>query len=499
MGISGSDFYQRCQADRQSIVPRTPARQLIFRYRFRPKRWVRKFYYHGVKRMNTSLLPRLKISQNGRFIVTEHGEPFFWLGDTAWELFHRLTHEEAEFYFTNRQEKRFNLIQVVALAEEDGLNTLNRYGDRPLHENDPARPNDAYFRLVDEYIDMAARHDLYVGLLPTWGDKIMPMWGVGPVVFTPENAYLYGLWLGKRYSSQTNIVWIMGGDRPIAHEGKDYLPVWREMARGIREGVDAPLVMSYHAMGGHSSSEWLHNEPWLDVNMMQSGHGAGHDVPVWEMIASDYRRSPAKPVLDGEPNYEDHPVSPWPKWDPANGYYRDHDVRKQIYRSVFAGACGVTYGHHSVWQMYEDGRKPINHPDRTWREALDRPAASQVRHLVSLMESRPYLSRIPDQGLIAGAAGEGGLHIQATRDENGLYALIYFPEPISAELRIDALSGPSIAASWYDPRTGVYTPSRIIPVTEKIVSFTPPQDGPDWVLVLDSIHSENNQPRQLLR
>jgi hypothetical protein len=34
-------------------------------------------------------LPKLKISENKRFLVTESGEPFFYLGDTAWELFHR--------------------------------------------------------------------------------------------------------------------------------------------------------------------------------------------------------------------------------------------------------------------------------------------------------------------------------------------------------------------------------------------------------------------------
>jgi uncharacterized protein DUF4038 len=36
-------------------------------------------------------LPRLKVSDNKRFLVQEDGKPFFYLGDTAWELFHRLT------------------------------------------------------------------------------------------------------------------------------------------------------------------------------------------------------------------------------------------------------------------------------------------------------------------------------------------------------------------------------------------------------------------------
>ena len=46
--------------------------------------------------------PRLKVSDNHHFLVTENGTPFFWLGDTAWEIFHRLTREDAERYLENR-------------------------------------------------------------------------------------------------------------------------------------------------------------------------------------------------------------------------------------------------------------------------------------------------------------------------------------------------------------------------------------------------------------
>lgn len=128
------------------------------------------------------------------------------------------------------------------------------------------------------------------------------------------------------------------------------------------------------------------------MNMIQSGHGGGHDVPTWAMITRDYQLSPAKPVIDAEPNYEDHPINPWPKYDPRNGYYRAYDVRKQLYRSVFAGACGVTYGHHSVWQFYSPREEKINYADRYWTNALDRPAAYQAGYLKKLIESRPYLA-----------------------------------------------------------------------------------------------------------
>src|SRR5688572_21040001 len=114
---------------------------------------------------------QLRVSENQRYLQTADGKPFFWLGDTAWELFHRLTREEAERYLQNRAERRFTIVQAVALAELDGLNTPNAYGERPLIDNDPTRPNDAYFAHVDWIVARANALGMYVGLLPTWGDK----------------------------------------------------------------------------------------------------------------------------------------------------------------------------------------------------------------------------------------------------------------------------------------------------------------------------------------
>ena len=114
------------------------------------------------------------------------------MGDTAWELFHRLTEEEIDWYLENRREKGFNVIQAVILAELDGLNTPDRNGNRPLVNNDPAQPDEAYFNWVDRIINKAAAKGLYMGLLPTWGDKVDKQWGIGPVIFNERN--IAGLW-----------------------------------------------------------------------------------------------------------------------------------------------------------------------------------------------------------------------------------------------------------------------------------------------------------------
>ena len=131
-------------------------------------------------------LPALKVSADRRSLVTADDRPFFWLGDTAWELFHRLDREQADHYLRRRAAQRFTVIQAVVLAELDGLHTPNAYGHLPLLDDDPTRPVEAYFAHVDWVIARANALGMYVGLLPTWGDKWNRKWGVGPEIFTPE-------------------------------------------------------------------------------------------------------------------------------------------------------------------------------------------------------------------------------------------------------------------------------------------------------------------------
>src|SRR5690349_15248581 len=222
---------------------------------------------------------KIVTAPDGHHLQYEDGTPFFWLGDTAWELFHRLTREEIKFYLDNRKAKGFNVIQAVVLAEFDGLKKPNRDGQVPLVNLDPTQPNEKYFKLVDDVMNMAFERGLIIGLLPTWGDKVTKLWGEGPVIFNEGNALTYGKFLGTRYKKYSNIVWILGGDRPPIADSVDYRPIWRAMAKGIESTYGSKAFITYHISGGsNSTSKFLHEEKWLDMNMMQSSHGSGHDV-----------------------------------------------------------------------------------------------------------------------------------------------------------------------------------------------------------------------------
>jgi hypothetical protein len=276
----------------------------------------------------------------------------------------------------------------------------------------------------------------------------------------------------------------MGGDRPEKDDaGRDYAPVVRAMAAGIRAGVGGPVLMSYHPAGRRGSAEVFHQDAWLDVNMWQSGHRS-QDMPNWTMIAADRARTPAKPVLDGEPCYEDHPINPWPVWTPEKGYFRDYDVRKAAYRSVFAGACGVTYGHHSIWQYYDPARRaPVNHPWCSWQDALDRPGAFQVGYLRRLVEAYPFGAALPDDEIFLSPIGEGPERACALRGADGSFLLVYLPTARAVRLNLARLGRACLRASWFDPRTAQTRPIGEL-AAQPDMQFTPPAEGPDWVLVV---------------
>ncbi|NND05537.1 MAG: DUF4038 domain-containing protein [Saprospiraceae bacterium] len=428
---------------------------------------------------------KIQVSENQRYLVTEDGKPFFWMGDTAWELFHRCDRKEVDMYLQKRAAQGFNVIHAVALAEIDGLNDPNPYGHTPLLNNDPTTPDDRYFTHVDYVIDKADELGLYIALLPTWGDKLnKKSWGMGPEVFNVDNAKIFGRWIGERYRDRDNIIWIIGGDRNPRENSQDVV-VWREMASGVvaAHAGNENVLMSYHPQpkeaGG--SSTWFHQDEWLDFNMHQTGHCANKGT--YKHIRHDCALSPTKPVLDGEPLYEDHPNCFNAK---ELGHSIPEDIRRIMYWNVFAGACGQSYGCHAVWQMFKEGREGINLPLRPWPVALDLPMANQVKHLKNLMLSRPYLTRIPDQSMILIAQEENEDYVIATRDQSGRFAMIYFPTGKLVALDLSMLQGDELDAWWYDPRTGAAFTSEVLSTGEKVVVSPPSQGiGNDWVLVLD--------------
>ncbi len=436
-------------------------------------------------------LPKLKVSENKRSLVTADGKPFFYLGDTAWEIFHRLDRAEADKYLAKRAKQGFNVIQAVAIAEFDGHTVPNAYGHLPFTDLDPTKPSvkegaeNDYWDHVDTVVDQANSRGMYVGFLPTWGRFWHFKERDGKILFNNESAFVYGEWLGKRYKDK-GIIWILGGDRSVdTDEQKEIL---RAMAKGLKKGDGGNHLMTFHPNGGAGSSKYFPDEDWLDFHMRQNGH-AVEFTGRYDQTKKDYDLKPTKPVLDGEPVYEGHPIAFNAK---QFGHTLAADIRRPLYWDLFQGACGHTYGHHSIWQFYSKKFPGVNDPLNDWTAAIDDPGANQMIHGRKLMESRPMLTRIPDDSLIAAdrvatsVPGAGRYRFVATRDSKGTYAFVYAPISRAFSVKMDAIQGDSVAASWFNPRSGESTAIGAFPNTGTR-EFQPPDKGEqlDWILILD--------------
>jgi hypothetical protein len=417
---------------------------------------------------------QLKVSPNGRHFVDLHGKPFFYLGDTCWLLFQRLTREEVDEYLKDRAGKGFTVIQAYVLRglgkkHPDGNSSI--FDAPPLVDRDPTRPNEEFFKNVDYVIDRANELGLVMGLVTakSWHVNEHP-----EKVFDEKNAHAFGRFLGARYKDNA-VIWYPGGDSP---PGKDEA-VWVAMARGLDDGSGGRHLVSYHGQGQTSSSDWFHKADWLDFNSIQSGHGWA--APTYRRVGRDYALSPAKPTLDMEPSYENHPTgAKTPRID-------SHQVRKGAYWAMLSGAAGHGYGALDLFWFYKDADGPFpQNGFPHWRTALAYEGSRQVGLMRRLFELRPWEKLVPDPALIASGQGEGEALVLAARAEDGSFAVAYLPRGGTIGVRMEKLSGKRAKARWFDPRDGAWRDLEDSPTTG-VREFTTPSKGDreDWVLVLD--------------
>ncbi len=450
---------------------------------------------------------RLRVSANHRYLEHEDGKPFFYLGDTAWELFHRLNREEATHYLANRAQKDFTVIQAVILSEVGDLKTPNAYGDLPLIDRDPTRPNEAYFRQVDFVVNKAGELGLFIGMLPTWGRY----WATGSSIFTPATAREYGRFIGRRYRDKA-LIWILGGDHSVAdHQERMIVD---SMAAGLKEGDGGTHLITFHPIGPGDSSFKLNDAPWLDFNMFQSSHAA-RDLDNGLYVEHDYALTPRKPTMDGENRYECIPVAFYFGGMTRIDRFDDADVRQAAYWSLLAGACGYTYGNNNIWQMFDPARakeeSKAERPPRStqqrvaenpwlgarggllgadipWYDALDHPGAFDMTHVRRLFESLPFTRLVPDQSMIMDGPMTGGAKIRAAKSSDGSFAIIYSPFGEAFTVNKHVIQARRLKEVWFDPRYGVsyeiheadaWGFQRYKPVTSG--------RGNDWILLLEDV------------
>ncbi len=397
---------------------------------------------------------KLIVSEEGRYLKHENGTPFFWLGETGWLLPERLDRDEAEYYLEQCKLRGYNVVQVQTMNNVPSMNVYGQYSliDGFNFKDINRKGVYGYWDHMDYIIKTAEKKGIYIGMVCIWGSP------VSRGEMSVKDAQAYGKFLAERYKDNPNIIWFIGGDI----RGDVKTAEWEALANAIRS-VDKNHLMTFHPRGRTTSAEWFNNAEWLDFNMFQSGHrrygqrwGDG-DYPIeenteednWRFVERSFSKTPLKPVIDGEPIYEDIPQG---LHDPDETRWNDNDVRRYAYWSVFAGSFGHTYGHNSIMQFIRPGVGAAYGAKKAWYDALEDPGFNQMQHLKNLMLTFPFFERIPDQDVIAGKNGERYDRAIATRGNDYLLVYNYTGRPM--EIDLTKISGAKKNVWWYSAKSG---------------------------------------------
>lgn len=412
-----------------------------------------------------------KISSDGRTFLDGRGNPFFWLGDTAWSLFTNCSLEEAKAYLENRARKGFTVIQCVLTWIERPDWSPNRIapnyqGEYPWLDGNPARPNPVFFEGVDSVVRCAEALGLTLAILPAWGSVVTDL-----KLLTSENAMSYGAYLGQRYKNCPNLIWIIGGDcLPHGFEA-----VFDALGEGLRRGDGGAHLITFHPCHLHSSSQYFNGRSWYDFHLMQTWTD-WHKV--YEAVSSDLMVTPARPVVLGEGAYEDGPEYP-------RGPITPIVVRRQAWWAFMAGGF-FTYGHNGVWR----GGPGLS-------ESLDSPGAGQMGIFKQVVTALPWWQRLPDQSMIEAGISNNETLNSAIRSQDGRWGMIYLSGRCHVLVRLEKLIDQKARATWVNPATGekqnggeyaTYTMPGFRQVRTSLYQwFTTPDHWEDAVLLLEGI------------
>jgi hypothetical protein len=426
------------------------------------------------------------VSSDKRYLVDGAGKPWLAAGDAPQCITTRLSTADMDAYFSMRAAQGFNAAWVNLLcntytggsangATYDGIMPFT--GTTGDGKADITKPNASFFARVDACVSAAAAHGIVLFLDPIeTGGFLDTIRSNGMTA-----GRTYGRFLGSRYASSPNIVWMSGNDfRAWQSTSDDGLVL--EIALGIKDmdtrhlqtvELDYPTYMS-----SLDDAMWV---PHIDLNLTYTYY------PTYAQLYVDYNRSNHLPNIMIEGNYEAENMQ--------NGTHltNAHDIRSMYYWSNLAGATGSFYGNH--WEVFQMD-------NATWKTnfAGDK-GAPQMAYVKSLFEARAWWKLVPDQNHTVVTSGYGtfadtgnaqdNTYATTARVADGTLVMTYIPTARSVVVDMTKLAA-AATARWYDPTTGTFTAIAGSPIANTGThTFAPPSGNHadsynDWVLVLET-------------
>ncbi len=438
--------------------------------------------YSSVASATTGSLLPLKASSNNRYLVGQNGTPFLIMGDAPQSLVGNVSPSDMATYMADRERLGFNSLWVNLLCANytycnsngttyDGVTPFTS-GSSPS-DYDLSTPNTAYFSRVDSMVNLALTYNLVVFLDPI---------ETGGWLVTLENngsakAYNYGVYIGNRYKTFANIVWLHGNDFQSWSSSSTDNNLVKQVMAGIAS-VDSNHLQTIEL--NYNSSYSSQDSALGSVLTLDSAYTY---YETYDMVLQSYNSSPTIPTYLVESNYEyENNTGALP------GSAGPYVLREQAYWTMLSGGAGQLYGNHYT-VTFTAG----------WQSYLDSPGGMEIQYINQLFGSVAWWELVPDSTHEIVTSGYGtydgsnenfttATYCTTSWITSGSLALTYCPNGSTLTVDLAKFSGP-VTAQWYDPSNGTYTavPGSPFPNSGTQYFSTPGNnhDGnADWVLEL---------------
>ena len=422
----------------------------------------------------------LQVADNQRHLSYDDGTPFFYLADTAWEITWKSTYDEVRAYLADRKKKGFSAVQLVTMSHlhfwPEGVHNQN--GDSFFLDHDFSRLNPRYFAYMDTLIQAINDHEMVAVIVPVWARMTEAHEGLNNhrFAFSADDVALLARYLGARYAG-ANVIWLLGGDAP--YETPEQQAFWRDLAEALQAADGHQHLITIHPAGCRASFDYFEDDAsWIDFHMYHSGHEID-GICTFNLARRGYRQATPKPVVNGEPTYEDLFNKLWLHLADTTQAYRMQavDIRRSSYESVLTGSfVGIAYGANGVWQWSKEGLPNIFWPRFHVMESLSFPGSTSIGILKDLMERYRWYELEPHPEWVVDNTDRAFLPVAA----NETRMMAYFPQHLASATFDLRERTTRVVYRWIDPSTGDSTDAVV--AEQSLLTLHKP-DEKDWLLV----------------
>ncbi len=360
-------------------------------------------------------MDRVRIQGNS---FVRGGAPFFYLGDTVWMAFSKLSVAEWREILAYRRSQRFTVMQISVLpilhdntSDEVDLHPFKKVGNRYDYDS----ISSDYFEHAEKMLSEMVLQGLVPCLHLLWVDYVPGTWASniteGSVMTWPQMER-YIRYAVERFEKYKPIYSVTGDTR---FESAEVVEIYRKAMALVREL--APEALQTMHLTPHANPP-IELQP--DFYSYQAGHMPREQDNNFKFAQDFWARGDGKPIVNSEPPYEGHGHGG------EYGRFQAFDIRKALWLSLLSGAsAGSGYGAHGMWMLYRDGQMFLNTAFSgkpfPWRSALMFPGAWEGAFAQLLYEQYNLFGMQPVECLQNAAA-----QIRAAEAPNGTI-LIYVP------------------------------------------------------------------------